>query len=305
VASFGARLKLERERRGVTLNEISQSTKISSRLLKALEDEHFDQLPGGIFNKGFIRAYARFLGMDEEEAIADYMEATGGLPADKKQETLLDPLAAEFRQEAGADGAASLPWGLFAVVLLIIALAFAGWGFYSREIANKPGAGSLRHTKDVARPAPMSGAPANGSGPPQPAAGNDQKAPAITPVSTNSSSAPVSAEAPAGRSAASGAATKAISVRIVAREDSWIAIAADGKKIMQDTLLAPAEKSVQADKEIVVKAGNIGALDLEWNGKKLPPQGAEGEVITLSFGVDGWRTVPKPPAPSEQPNPPN
>jgi len=65
VPSVGARLKQEREKRNVTLDEISRSTKIGTRLLRALEDEHFDQLPGGIFNKGFIRAYARFLGLDE------------------------------------------------------------------------------------------------------------------------------------------------------------------------------------------------------------------------------------------------
>ena len=62
--SLGARLKRERERRKITLDEISLSTKIGTRFLIAIEEEHFDQLPGGIFNKGFVKAYARSVGVD-------------------------------------------------------------------------------------------------------------------------------------------------------------------------------------------------------------------------------------------------
>ena len=63
--SFGARLKRERQQRKVELDDISASTKISARFLRALEEEQFDKLPGGIFNKGFVRAYAHHLGIDE------------------------------------------------------------------------------------------------------------------------------------------------------------------------------------------------------------------------------------------------
>src|ERR1700746_3017458 len=73
MGSFGDRLKREREQRGITLDDISLSTKIGTRLLRALEEDKFEQLPGGIFNKGFVRAYARHLGIDEEQAISDYL----------------------------------------------------------------------------------------------------------------------------------------------------------------------------------------------------------------------------------------
>jgi len=91
VESFGARLKREREKKGVTLDDISISTKIGTRLLRALEEEHFDQLPGGIFNKGFVRAYARHLGMDEDQAIADYLEASGQTPPPNNLEVAVEP----------------------------------------------------------------------------------------------------------------------------------------------------------------------------------------------------------------------
>ena len=76
VESFGARLKREREQRKMTLDDVSVSTKIATRFIVALEGEHFDQLPGGIFNKGFVRAYARHLGIDENQAIADFVAAS-------------------------------------------------------------------------------------------------------------------------------------------------------------------------------------------------------------------------------------
>ena len=75
--SFGAKLKLEREKRKITLEQISGSTKIGIRMLQALEEDNFNQLPGGIFNRGFVRAYSRFVGLDEDQTIADYMQASG------------------------------------------------------------------------------------------------------------------------------------------------------------------------------------------------------------------------------------
>ena len=70
--SFGEKLKQEREKRKMTLEEISISTKIGTRMLQALEEDKFNQLPGGIFNKGFIRAYSRYVGLDEDQTCLLY-----------------------------------------------------------------------------------------------------------------------------------------------------------------------------------------------------------------------------------------
>ncbi len=75
MGAFGEKLRKQREQRNIALDAISNTTKISTRMLRALEDENFDQLPGGVFNKGFVRAYARQVGLNEEEAIADYLAA--------------------------------------------------------------------------------------------------------------------------------------------------------------------------------------------------------------------------------------
>jgi len=94
LGSFGEKLRRQRERRGIALEAISNTTKISTRMLRALEEEHFDQLPGGVFNKGFVRAYARYVGLDEEEAISDYLEAL------REGQMLQHAILPEFRAPA-------------------------------------------------------------------------------------------------------------------------------------------------------------------------------------------------------------
>lgn len=73
---FGDHLKREREMRGVSLEEIAKATRIAPRYLEALETEQWDQLPGGVFNRGFIRSVAHFLGLDEDSLVAEYALAT-------------------------------------------------------------------------------------------------------------------------------------------------------------------------------------------------------------------------------------
>ena len=78
-------------------------------------------------------------------------------------------------------------------------------------------------------------------------------------------------------------------MRVKARKDSWVSISADGKRIMQNTLSAPAEKAIEASNEVVIKTGNVSALDISFNGKKLPSQRARRGVKTLSFDPKGLR----------------
>jgi cytoskeletal protein RodZ len=73
VSSFGEELKRERELREITLREISEATKINLRYLEALERNDFERLPGGVFNKGFVRAYAEYIGVDPETMVNAYL----------------------------------------------------------------------------------------------------------------------------------------------------------------------------------------------------------------------------------------
>ncbi len=75
--SFGSWLRSQREVRQVELGLISQSSKINIRYLEALEQDRFDLLPATIFVRGFLREYARVVGLDPDEVLNFYMEASG------------------------------------------------------------------------------------------------------------------------------------------------------------------------------------------------------------------------------------
>jgi cytoskeletal protein RodZ len=111
---FGEHLKREREMRGVSLEEISAATRISTRFLAAMENDQWDQLPGGVFNRGFIRSIARYLGLDEDSLVAEYALGT----------------AANDEVRAAAQRAAEIPrnWPA-AIVAIVIILAIAGGVF--------------------------------------------------------------------------------------------------------------------------------------------------------------------------------
>ena len=297
--SLGARLKREREKRKITLDEISLSTKIGTRFLIAIEEEQFDQLPGGIFNKGFVKAYARSVGVDEAEAVAEYELATGAslpevLPAaDAAAASPTISTLASAREEP-IDPASRVPWGWFAIALLIIAFGFAVWGFHSRERSAKPSLNpSLpRAVDDNSAYVPPVVAPTN---PAQTSPAQASTTSAVgTPMAGNTSPSPPDSRITAGvmptptpNSADSTSGAGAFLVQIKARQDSWVTISADGRQIMQATLYASAEKSIGARDQIVIKTGNAGALDISFNGKKLPTQGAYNEVKTLTFDPTG------------------
>jgi len=314
VASFGTRLRQEREQRGITLDQISRSTKIGTRFLQALEQDRFEQLPGGIFNKGFIRAYARFLGLNEEQTLADYLAATSpGEPTPAPSETAVPPAGSPkiAGAQAESERATNLPWGTFAMLLLVVALSFAIWGFYTRERepstpVKHPVAPSTSSTGSTAPPAASSSSdsqmpsdgpatdsqkpPAEGQTAP-PEESPDSNHPAATGTGTPSDSLGLTkAEPPESSKAPVSTAslvTASFIVHIKARKDAWVSITADGRKQSEETLIGGAEKSIRAANQIIVRTGNAGALDLEFNGQKLPTQGAYGEVKTLEFGPSG------------------
>ena len=75
MTSIGETLRRERLRRHLDLDQVSRETKISTKLLDAIEAERFDKLPGGVFTKSFVRQYARMLGLDEDEIVGELEHA--------------------------------------------------------------------------------------------------------------------------------------------------------------------------------------------------------------------------------------
>src|SRR5262245_22421344 len=77
MTNFGASFKKARESKGISLDQIAKDTRISTRFLSAIENEEFHLLPGGIFNRGFVRAFAERVGLDPDQAVGDYERLTG------------------------------------------------------------------------------------------------------------------------------------------------------------------------------------------------------------------------------------
>jgi len=310
--SFGEKLKLEREKRKITLEQISSSTKIGTRMLQALEEDKFNQLPGGIFNKGFVRAYSRCVGLDEDQTVADYLEASGDAPPVSTETVAPDDDGRENRgkyeenlsrlETSNGAPARQLPWGWFAAVLLVVALALSFWSHRRREHP-RPSVPSTATTPAKQSPA----------APPSGGAHGKNKNTDIAKGAASATSGSPTTGSPAGRSAASvvpktsqdlTAATSAavpgeFTVVIQAREESWISITADGIAISSELLSAGSERTVRGHKEIMVKAGNAGGVDFRFNGQKLDIGGESGEVKTVSFGPHG--IVPNAPAPPSTP----
>ena len=296
--SFGAKLKLEREKRAITLEQISLSTKIGMRMLQAMEEEKFSQLPGGIFNRGFVRAYARHVGLDEDQAVADYLEASGEISAAQADAEMEAEIAPAERREPTASR--QFPWGLFAAILLLVALAL--WLWTRSQHKNEGHSGQSSAPKATQKPASSSAA---GASPGSSRTSSGDANAAQTPAPVNEGSPAKSASASATNTITEAAqitpaapAPGEFTVVILAQEDSWISIAADGKTIFEGTLVAENQRAVHAQKEVAIKAGNTGALDFVFNGKKLASQGDYGEVKILTFGSSGLQPTPRttPPA---------
>lgn len=132
---FGEHLKREREMRGVSLEEVSAATRISTRFLEAIENEKWEELPGGAFNRGFIRAIARFLGLDEDGLVAEYALETKG--------------ALDVRPSPERPVEIPRNWqpAVFAVLLLALVIA-GGWFVYHRYGA-RIAARFHRHTSEI------------------------------------------------------------------------------------------------------------------------------------------------------------
>jgi cytoskeletal protein RodZ len=86
MASFGETLRRERELRRISLREVNEATKINIRYLEALERNDFTYLPAGAFTRGFIRSYARYIGLDETEMINAYLYELGRQQEDREAE---------------------------------------------------------------------------------------------------------------------------------------------------------------------------------------------------------------------------
>jgi len=124
MSSFGETLRRERELRQISLREIAEATKINLRYLDALERDDFRHLPGGVFNKGFVRAYSQFIGIDPETMVMAYLEEEGRQQARASRVGVTAPQVQEAIVPARPLGLRL--WFAALVIALILVLLAAG-----------------------------------------------------------------------------------------------------------------------------------------------------------------------------------
>lgn len=263
MGSFGERLQREREMRGITLEEIADSTKIGTRSLRALEEEDFEKLPGGIFNKGFVRAYARYLGIDEEQAVADFLAAAGEAEPPLPNPHPTEKVATYRPSHRG--------WAAVLALLVLAAGGYAAWRLNLGPFATH-----------AARQSPPPAAQPPAVAPPQ--AGPAQAA-ATPSAPTQESASPLPAEQ--SGATASGAAAGEFLLLVRAKEDTWLTLTADDRVVMQGMLRAADTREVRATKSVVLRMGNAAGVEVSYNNKAMPPLGHVGEVKTVVFTPEG------------------
>ncbi len=258
---FGEHLKREREMRGVSLEEIAAATRINTRFLEAIESERWDQLPGGVFNRGFIRSIARFLGMDEDSLVAEYdLDVKGNghshyavvLPAEKMASRNWRPAAVAFA----------------ALVILIAGGAFAIR--YRTKIAGGMHQGIAAVAARVNRLQENPNANLN----------------AANSSATGASSASARSNSPAAASAVPAASSAPLTLQLEAGKPATIKVIADGSVVFQGLVQANDVKQFQARDKFEVSSSESSALLLELNGQTVPPIGTPGQPgsVTLTRG---------------------
>jgi cytoskeleton protein RodZ len=136
--TIGEKLRLAREARGIALRDISEQTRISIRYLEAIESDDYQRLPGGIFNRSFIRAYAKFVGYDEHDALEDYARTL------RERGESDDDGSKSHHSRVYTDDDVHRRSPLMTLLLAIIILAalslavWAGLHFYQRRMGQKP-----------------------------------------------------------------------------------------------------------------------------------------------------------------------
>lgn len=255
--SFGEELRRERLIREVSLEEISAATKISIRLLNALESSDVSRLPAPVYSRGFIRAYSRHLGLDPDEMINAYLADV----APEKKRDAAEPRKGGLRSRflRGRRAAGTIVVSVTGVLLVLGLIArpqrhtitsepvppreVAPVSFKNVSVSPGPAPAPLQESADVAR------------------RGSDELASAVAPA------------------ASSVRATGGVSMVLEFDQDSWTEVSADGKGIFSGMIRRGIRREFQAREGFRLTLGNAGGVRVTVDGRALEPLGQAGEVV--------------------------
>jgi cytoskeletal protein RodZ len=249
--ALGEEFRAAREARGLSLSDVAEQIHIRSVYLQALENEDWSAIGAPVYTRGFIRTYARFLGLDPESAVQRFNEgdpAAGGAPP---------PPAGPSREPALDRGERRAP-SLFlylAATLALVLVAAVAYNFYSLQLNKGNKAPGLA--------VPLASATA-------------QSVP---------SAAPSAAEAEAtAESSPTVKPTKTLTLKLA--NSSWLRVLIDGQNVMEGVFPQGTIRTFHGSKALV-RIGNAGGVDVDVNGKSLGKLGNDGDVIERVFVLAG------------------
>lgn len=266
MTSIGETLRRERLQRGLDLQQLSQTTKIGTRMLQAMEQNDFSKLPGGVFTRSFIKQYAAALGMDPA-ALEEQVSLLQSDPEEPKNEARKEVIP-EDRHYSLSDYHSSRNSGslLMSLVWVIVAVAVGAAVYYLMTRGTSAPAESkksvVQHTSPLEKRAPEVALPA----------------------------ASQTAEPPVSQGA--------VQVSLHATEKAWVSITADGKSQFVGDLQADEKRTVQGQQRVKLIAGNAGALEILLNGRPVDAVGPKGQVRVVEFTTAGAHVVPRTPKPA-------
>jgi cytoskeleton protein RodZ len=290
-ADFGTFLRLAREERGVSLQDLAVTTKISARLLESLERNDPSKLPGGIFSRSFVRAYAREVGLDPDATVARFVAAfPDEAGADDMPATTSAVEAESFEQGRRV---IRIALRLLGVALLVAFLVFI---YLSRFRTSPVVAGPDRAEGPASSPVSEPPPPQTQPLPPQPAPTAMPGADAANAPQPAAGQASVPAEAIIPAPAASPAlaapsASAAPLVVVLAFTDPcWLSVSVDGTHGPSRTANAGERLEFAVQRSITMTVGNAGAVSLTLNGKPGRALGVAGQVITTTMTASAYES---------------
>ena len=276
MSGVGELLRSHRTNRGVALEQIAEATRITVRQLEALEQERFDELPGGVFRVSFVRQFARCVGADEDEAVRLLKAQTTTnveLPTLEASPHQRDP----FLSGGGPGSRLTQMLGGFlrehgsALASVTVGLLLIVGGFYSYqswEVKKQQDAEQAEVAAKAAIEAEATPAPPAAPEPTVQKAGLDKPEPAAP-----------------------------ILLRLEIVDTVWIRAVADGERVLEGVYRAGGKLDpIEAEKEVELKVGNAGGVSLALNGKDLGLIGPAGRVRSLMVTPEGVEVLGPNPA---------
>jgi len=260
--SIGAQLRASREARGLSIDAVAHTTRVQPRILAAIERDDVRAVPPRPFGRGFVKAYAREIGLDGDQTTRDYFaQSAPVVSAAQPEAEKQPPPRATGLPRAWRLGLASLG-ALAAIAISVVASRPAAKGESSAGVANVVGTSGVTSTS----------APAS-------AAKTTDAVPVVPPVSA--AATPAAAPVPAAP----------LTIVLTATSPSWVTADADGRRALFKTVTPGVPETILAKREIVIRVGNAGALAWRINGRELGPMGRVGQIRDVTITPTSEATV--------------